>query len=96
MSNKTRKGSFHQGVCLDMLCNKKGPHYHVSNSINEYKVGPNTSPNLNQAAMLNAYVGINMKRAKRENMKNTIKSWRNRNRKLARQSLKNNTRRRRV
>jgi hypothetical protein len=46
--------------------------------------------------MLNAYVGINMKREKRENMKNTIKSWRNRNRKLARQSLKNNTRRRRV
>jgi len=46
--------------------------------------------------MLNAYVGINEKREKRENMKNAIKSWRNRNRKLAMKSLKNNTRRRRV
>jgi hypothetical protein len=99
MSTRSSKGSFHKGECLDIFCTKKGPHYHKKHSVNTYNVGPayiNTTTNENRArkAILNAYVGINEKSAKKENMKNAIKSYRNRNRNLAMQSLKNNTRRR--
>jgi hypothetical protein len=103
MSRQTRKGVFHKGECLNMLCMEKGPHYHKNNIINTYNVGPtysysssNENANLTRKAMLNAYVGINEKRAKKENMKNAIKSYRSRNRKLAIQSLKNNNRRRHI
>ena len=94
MSNKTRKGSFHSGECLDLFCSKKGPHYHNEERLNMYNVGPTSSHNNNRnkaktrKAMLNSYVGINEKRV----MKNTIKSWKARNRKLAMNSLKNNKR----
>jgi len=86
-----------------MLCNAEGPHYHNNNSLNKFNVGPlrPISSNVNnrrnnsrrnnktRKAILNAYVGINEERAKKLNMKNTIRAWRMRNKKLAKQSLKN-------
>jgi hypothetical protein len=98
MSNKSHKGVFHKGECLDMLCVEKGPHYHLENSVNTYNFGPvrsvASSRENGQKAMLNAYVGINQKRANRENIKNAVKTWKARNRKSAAKSLKNNNRRR--
>lgn len=97
MSNKTRKGSFHSGECLNLLCTKKGPHYHKQDRHNMYNVGPissnmSTNNNRNNAktrkALLNSYVGINENRV----MKMNIKAWKASNRKLALNSLKNNKR----
>jgi hypothetical protein len=102
MSNSTRKGTFYNGQCLNILCDKNGPHYHYKNSINTFNVGPSRSYSSNnnvkniqdKKAILNAYVGINEKRAIKENMKNAVRTWKARNRKSAMQSLKNNRKRR--
>lgn len=98
----SRKGSFHKGLCLNLLCDKIEPHYHKNNN-NTYEVGPaysyastNEFEERNKQAMLNAYVGINEKMAKKEDLKNAIKTYKANNRKRALKSLKNNNRRRKA
>ena len=93
MSTRSRKGSFHEGECLDVYCFKKGPHYHKDN--NTYETGPVTNTIENdRKAILDAYVGINEKRVKKMELKNAIKTYKIQNRKRAMKSLRNNNRRR--
>lgn len=102
MSITTHKGTFHNGQCLNMLCDKNEPHYHYKNTLKTFNVGPvrsnsfneNMNNMQNEKFILNAYVGINEKRAKKENMKNAVRTWKARNRKSAKQSLKNNRKKR--
>jgi len=102
MSKASDNSTFYNGQCLNMLCNEDGPHYHYKNNLNAFNFGPaNSSNNKNRnnktrKAILNAYVGINENRAKKINMKNTIKAWRSQNRKAAMQSLKNDRKKRNI
>jgi hypothetical protein len=104
MSKASGNSTFYNGQCLNMLCNADGPHYHFKNNLNAFNYGRVRSNSSNnkirnnktRKAILNAYVGINEKRAKKMNMKNTIKAWRSRNRNSAIQSLKNDRKKRNI
>ena len=103
MSSKSdkSKGTFFNGPCLNVLCFRTNSHYHKKSSINTFNAGPVKNHNnndmhnsMNQQAILNAYTGINEKRAQKVNMQNAIKVYKTQNRKSAKQSLKNNRNRR--
>jgi hypothetical protein len=71
-------------TCLKMNCFKQGPHRH-NNASENYNYGNNT---IKPFRLSNA-VGINEKAVRRQ----TIKNYRNRNRALAKNSLRNNLKR---
>jgi len=92
MSNRTRKSSFHNGPCLNLLCTKQGPHSHRFNAVNDFSSPENNRP-MTKKEKLNAFTGINETRSKKQNLRNAINEWKNRNRKSAEKSLRNNARR---